>query len=487
MIRVTCAAVSLAIAVSLGSSSSLLADELPELGDAARADFSPQLEYQIGQRIFNDIRLHESSYVDDPDVTDYVNLLGGRLVAASSNPAGDFRFFVIRDNAINAFAMFGGFIGVNTGTLLTAQSESELAGVLAHEISHVTQSHLARQIAREKQSSIATMITMAVGVLAARSNSQVASAAIASAQAGSIQAQLAYSRDFEREADRVGFQTMSKAGYDVHGMGDFFGRLQQAGRLYENNAPVYMRSHPLTVERISDMESRAQSAPYRQVADSLDFHLVRAKLRAQAGTPGEAISEFRRQLREKKTASEAATRYGLAYALLRAKDIAAAQKEIDALLALKPSSPMIAGLAAEIRAAGGDRAGALTIYRNALQRYPQSKALVYGYAEALLDGRQYQEGLRFIDSQLQLYSSDYKLYALQAKTFAALGKRLQQHRAQAESYLLLGQLAPAVEQLQYAQQAGDGNFFEQSQVDARLRELRKRQMDEEKEKKKNGS
>ncbi|MBE2258417.1 MAG: M48 family metallopeptidase [Candidatus Accumulibacter sp.] len=486
MIRSTCAATFLALALSLAPCPSLPADELPELGDAARADLSPQLERKIGQRIFNDIRLHEASYVDDPEINDYVNLLGGRLVAASSGPAGSFQFFVIRDNTINAFAMFGGFIGVNTGTLLTAQSESELAGVLAHEIAHVTQSHLARQMAREKQHSIATMIAMAVGVLAARSNSQVASAAIASAQAGSVQAQLAYSRDFEREADRFGFQTMVKAGYDAHGMGDFFGRMQQAGRVYENNAPVYMRSHPLTVDRITDMESRAQNASYRQVADSLDFHLVRAKLRVQAGTPGEAVSEFGRQLREKKYVSEAATRYGLAYALLKTKDVAAAQKEVDALLALKLSSPMIAGLAAETRAAAGDRTGALNIYRNALQRYPQSKALVYAYAEALLAARQYEQGLRFLDSQLQLYSSDDQLYRLQAKTFAALGKRLQQHRAQAEAYLLLGQLGAAVEQLQFAQQSGDGNFFEQSEVDARLRELRKLQMEEAKEKKNGG-
>jgi predicted Zn-dependent protease len=172
---------------------------------------------------------------------------------------------------------------------------------------------------------------MAIGVLAARSNSQVASAAIASAQASSIQAQLAYSRDFEREADRLGFQTLTGAGYDVRGMGDFFGRLQQAGRVYENNAPVYMRSHPLTVERISDMQNRRRSAPYRQVADSLDFQLVRAKLRAQMGTPQEAVSEFAKQLREKKYASEAPPRYGLAYSLLRAKEVPAAQREVEAL------------------------------------------------------------------------------------------------------------------------------------------------------------
>ena len=479
----TPAAVFLAMAASFGSSSPILADDLPDLGESARAEFSPQLERKIGERILNEIRLREPSYVDDPEISDYLNRLGSRLVAASASPAADCYFFLIRDNTVNAFAMFGGFIGVNSGTLLTAQSESELAGVLAHEISHVTQNHLARQIVREKQSSIAMMAAMAIGVLAARSNSQVASAAIASAQAGSIQAQLAFSRDFEREADRLGFQTLTGAGYDVRGMGDFFGRLQLAGRVYENNAPVYLRSHPLTVERISDMQNRAQGAPYRQVADSLDFQLVRAKLRAQMGTPQEAASEFGKQLQEKKYGSEVATRYGLAYALFKAKQLAAAQREVEALAALKASSPMIAGLAATIRIAADDLPGAVTIYRDAMQRYPQSRSLVYGYAEALLAARQYEQGLRFLDSQVQTYSSDYKLYGLQARTFAASGKRLQQHRAQAEFYLLQGQLGPAVEQLQFAQQAVDGNFFEQSAVDARLRELRKLQAEEAKQKK----
>jgi len=484
--KIARAALPLAVALALGSAPFALADDLPDLGESARADLSPQLERKIGENIMNDIRLHEPSYIDDQDVSDYLNGLGSRLVAASPNPGGDFHFFAIRDGTVNAFAMFGGFIGVNTGTLLTAQSESELAGVMAHEISHVTQNHLARQIAKEKQNSIASMITMAIGILAARSNSQVAGAAVASAQAGSIQSQLAYSRDFEREADRVGYQTLEKSGFDVHGMGDFFERLQKAGRVYENNAPVYLRSHPMTVERISDMQNRAQSAPYRQVVNSLDFHLVRAKLRAQMGTAREAVAEFTALVHEKKYTSEAAARYGLSYALLRAKDVAGAQREMDALKALKSASAMIPGLAAEIRIAAGDPSAAQTIYRDALQRYSQSRSLVYGYAEALYAGRQYDQALRFVESQLQLYSTDFKLYGLQAKTYAAAGKRLQQHRAQAEFYVLQGQLGEAVEQLQYAQRSGDGNFYEQSVVDARLRELRKQQLEEAKQKKNGG-
>ena len=379
--------------------------------------------------------------------------------------------------------MFGGFIGVNTGTILTAQSESELAGVMAHEIAHVTQNHLVRQMAKEKQNTLPSLIAMAVGILAARSNSSAAMGMIVGAQAGSIQAQLAYTRDFEREADRVGYQTLDKAGFDVRGMGDFFERLQKAGRLYENNAPVYLRSHPLTVERLSDMQNRAQESPYRQVVSNLDFYLVRAKLRAFNGTPREAIADFDTLVKEKKYVSAAAARYGMAVAQMRAKDAAAAQREMDALRPLKVASPLIAGLAAEIRLALGDNAGALAIYREALQRFPQAKSLVYGYADALYAGRHLDQALTFLESQLQLNLADSRLYNIQAKTYAAQGRRLPQHRAQAEAYVLLGQLGAAIEQLQYAQQATDGNFYEQSAVDARLRELRQIQADDAKQKK----
>ena len=462
--------------------SPVFANDLPELGESSRADLSPQIERKIGESIMNEIRQREPSYIDDPEINDYLDRLGRRLVESSTNPTGDFHFFAIRDNAVNAFAMFGGFIGVNSGTLLTSQSESELAAVIAHEIAHVTQNHLARQISKEKQNTVPMLVAMAVGILAARSNSSVAMGTIVSAQAGSIQAQLAFTRDFEREADRVGYQTLEKAGFDVHGMGDFFERLQKAGRLYENNAPVYLRSHPLTVERLSDMQNRAQESPYKQVVSNLDFYLVRAKLRAFNGTPHEAVVDFETLVKEKKYVSAPAARYGLAVAHMRAKNAEAAQRELESLRALKVASPLIAGLSADIRVALGDSSGASSIYREALQRFPQAKSLVYGYVEALHAGRQFETALVFLESQLQLSFSDYRLYTLQAKTYAALGKRLQQHRAQAEAYVLQGQLGAAVEQLQYAQQSTDGNFYELSAVDARLRELRKLQAEEAKQK-----
>ncbi len=474
------------ISAALAVTPPALADSLPDLGESARADLSPQLERKIGESIMNDIRLHEPSYVDDPEVNDYLNRLGQRLLAASTQPGGDFHFFAIRDAQVNAFAMFGGFIGINTGTILVSQSESELAGVVAHEISHVTQHHLARQISSQKKQSVIGMIAMAVALLAARSNSQAAGAAMAGSEAAIVQSQLAFSREFEREADRVGFDILQRAGFDPRGMSDFFERLQRASRVYENNAPVYMRSHPITVERISDMQNRLEQAPYRQVRDSLDYQLVRNKLRAQHGTAKEAVADFELLLRERKFASEVAVRYGLAYAHLRAKNHVAAEREIEMIrrqIKNGGGSAMIEALAGEIRAASGDLAGAANLFREGLLRFPLSRALAYGYADALFSLRTYDRLDAFLEEQLQSYPGDPKLYGLQAKNHAVQGRKLQQHRALAEMYYHQGRLVQAIEQLQFAQRAGDGNFYEQSVVDARLRELKKRQAEEAKQRK----
>lgn len=431
----------------------------------------------------NDIRLHEPSYVDDPEINEYLSRLGQRLVSSSADPGGDFHFFAIRDSQVNAFAMFGGYIGINTGTIMTAQTESELAGVVAHEISHVTQHHLARQISNQKQQSVLGMIAMAVALLAVRSNSQAAGAAMAGTEAAMIQNQLAFSRDFEREADRIGFDMLEKAGFDPRGMGDFFERLQRATRVYENNAPVYMRSHPITLERISDMQNRLSRSPYKQIRDSIDFHLVRAKLRAQQGTPKEAVSDFETLLRERKFASEAATRYGYAYALWRAKRYAQAEQELELARRMKNGSAMAENLAGEIRAAMGDLPAAANIFREGLQRFPASRSLVYGYADTLFSQRSYDRLQAFLEDQRLSYTTDPKIYGFLAKTYAVQGRQLAQHRALAEMYVLQGRLVQAIEQLQFAQRAGDGNFYEQSVVDARLRELKKQQAEEAKQKK----
>jgi len=459
-----------------------LAEGLPDLGEASRTDLPPQLERRIGESIMRDIRLREPSYIDDVEVAAYLNAVGARLTAAMPEAGQSFEFFALRDATLNAFALPGGYIGVHSGLILAAQSESELAGVLAHEIAHVTQKHLARLMGKQNQAQMTQWLALAVAILAARSNSDVSQAAIVAGTAAGVQTMLNYTREFEHEADRIGIQTLDRAGFDVRGMASFFERMQKFGRLYENNAPGYLRTHPLTTERISDMEHRILNAQYRQVADSPEFQLVRAKLRASLGDPRDAVTDFETQLQERKYLSEMSARYGLAVAQMRAKNFPAAEREVAVLRRMKAGSAMVDTLAADLRKAQGDLAGALGIYREARIRHSRNKALIYGQIDALLADGQAQEALKAATVEVQLTPSDALLHGLQAKSYAALGKRLQQHRAQSELYVLRGQLVAAIQQLERAQKAGDGDFFEHSQVDARLRELRARHLEEMKQK-----
>lgn len=476
----------LAVLLFLAPAASVsVAEGLPDLGEVSQANLPLQMEKRIGESIMQDIRQHEPAYMEDPEISGYINRLGSRLVSQSTEAHQDFEFFVLKDATLNAFAMPGGYIGVHTGLIQAAQSESELASVLAHEISHVTQHHLARQLGAQSQAQLPMLLSLAVAILAARSHSDVAAGAMMAGQAAGIQQQLNYSRDFEREADRLGLQLLERAGFDVRGMASFFERLQKFGRLYENNAPGYLRTHPLTTERIADMENRIKATPYRQVPDSLDFLLVRAKLRAGEGTPADAVAEFDSQVKERKFTNEIATRYGLAVAQLRAKNYAGAEREMDELRRRHASSAMIEGLAAQLCMSQNDAAGALNILRPAMLRYPQERTLAYAQVEALLAQGSPQQALSAAVDDLQMYPSDARMHGMQAKIYAALGKRLLQHRAQAEVYVLQGQLLPAIEQLQLAQKAGDGDFYEHSAVDSRLRELKLRQVQEAKEAKEN--
>lgn len=452
----------------------VLAQALPDLGDVSSTAITPADERRLGERIMRDIR-RDPAYLDDAEVVDYANSLGARLTARSDAVRQEFDFFVVRDPQINAFAMPGGFIGIHTGLLLAAQSESEVAGVVAHEIAHVTQRHIARMISQQGQSQLMSLAAMAVALLAARSNSQVAEAAVAFGQAGVVQNQLNFTRDNEREADRVGVQLLDASGFDPRGMAAFFERLQRATRVYEGGAPSYLRTHPLTFERIGDIQNRVENMPYRQVQDSLDFQLIRAKLRAENDTPREAVAYFESSLSERKFLSEAATRYGLVASLLRAREFDRAKRELAPLR--KTASPIIENLACRVTEATGDAQQALACYQAARRTYPNQRALFYGHVEQLLRASQPAEALQLIDARLQLQPDDDRLYRLQAQAYAAQGNRLLQHRAQGEAYARAGQLGAAMEQFQIALKSGQGDFYQLSAIEARLRELRRQQAD----------
>lgn len=411
------------------------------------------------------------SYLDDAEIADYLQQLGYQLVASSSEPGQEFEFFAINDSAVNAFALPGGFIGVNTGLILTAQSESELASVLSHEIAHVTQHHLARMVAGQKIDSLASIAVIAAAILAARSNPDASQAAIAGLQAGSIQRQLNFTRTHEQEADRLGLETLQKSGFDPHAMPVFLGRLQKATHLMDGNAPAYLRTHPVTSERVADIANRLQQIPYRLIEDSLSFHLVRAKLQAIQKPPQEALAYFTNALGPRKYGNQTAQRYGLVLALLRNKQPVRAAQEFAPLQAQVTKNPMIATLAGQLRRNDKNEKGAIGFYRTATQNFPQHRALIYNYAELLLQTRKNEDALKLLNEQVISHPSDPKLFEMQARAYAALGKRHEEHRALAYTYALRGNLHSAIEQLELAKQAG-GSFYQLSIIESELKELR---------------
>ena len=474
------------------------ATELPDLGDVSQVTLSPRQEKDLGLQIMAEIRAHKD-YLDDAEITGYLTILGNKLILGSreARPDQDFEFFTVKDPAINAFALPGGYMGFNTGLILAAQAESELAGVMAHEIAHVTQKHLARMIAGQKYNMLVSLAAVALAVLASRTHPQISEAVLVGSQARHIQSQLDFTRDHEKEADRIGMNILVSAGFDPSGMVAFFEHLQKVGRFHENGAPSYLRTHPITYERIADIENRMQQTSYRQVPDSIDFQLVRAKVRPYLEKPADAVKYFDGALRDKRYTNEAVERYGLVNALLQDKKYARADKELVYLYeALTPrafdqaveghrlgaairiqrktslSSPMIETLAARVKMSVNQTAEALDIYQAALKIYPQHRALVYDYADALLRTGSPDRALKFIGQQLMFTPEDTRLYSLQAQAYGAVGNQMSQHRAQAEVYARQGKLPAAIEQLEIALRTKDPDFYQASSVEARLRELR---------------
>nr|WP_041928906.1 M48 family metalloprotease [Methylotenera mobilis] len=456
-----------------------VANELPDLGDVSATVLSPLQEQEIAEQILRQVAVSDE-VLNDVEVTDYLQSLGGKLVANGPDKRQSFNFFVVQDPSINAFAMPGGVIGVHTGLILAANSESELASVLGHEIGHVTQRHLARMLASQKYDTFKNLAGIALALLVARSNPQLATGALTASSAIGVQNQLDYTREHEREADRIGLQILDSGGFDVRAMPEFFKTLQRGSRFAEGNAPSFLRTHPLTSERIADVTNRVEQMHYKQVRDSIEFQYVKAKLRATLGGDQAAIDLFEQNIREQRYANAAAEHYGLTVALLRKSAWVAADKELAWLQKNAAPHPMIASLAARLEVARDKPAAAAERYASGLRSFPDSRALIYGYAEHYLATRQAEPAIQLVKAKQSLYPNDAYFYDLLAKAYTMQHKVLLSHQAQSEAYFRKYDLARAIEQMDLAAKANDGDFYQQSIVEARLRQLRQMMGDDKK-------
>lgn len=445
--------------------------QLPDLGHSAQESLSPVDEQRIAEEVLRQIRFREPAYVNDAEIEEYLAALGQRLLAAAPGNSVDYRFFLLRDPSVNAFAMPGGVIGFHTGLLMTTQTESELASVMAHEISHVSQHHIARMLSMQGRNTAMVLAAILVAVLAGRNSTNTANAVLAGGQALAVQNQLAYSRDYEREADRIGLQMLMGAGFDPQGMPDFLTRLHAQTRSLDNASGAYLSTHPLTQDRIADVAERVRQIGPRPAAPSLDFHLLRSKVEVMQLGARTAIPVFRERKADD-AIGRAAILYGLTRAYLADHQPEEAAKSLARLQALKLDSVLLVSLAADVASARGQHADAAQLCRDARQRFAGRASLQYCEAEAWLAGGQPAQALRVVDPLLRVLSSDYRLYMLQAKANTQLGRSTEAHRAQAEVYALQADYAGAIDQLELARRAGGGDHIEQAAMDARLRELR---------------
>lgn len=468
----------------LAAPSLTTAQGLPSLGDTERQELSPLVERKLGEQIMRDIR-RDRDYLDDAPLLEYLNRFGGSLVVARPDTRGeagyDFFFFGVRDPMLNAFALPGGFIGVHSGLVLAAQTESELASVMAHEVGHVAQRHIARMLGNQRQDALIPLASLVLAALASRISADAAMATAMGGEGLALQRQLNFSRDAEREADRVGLQILRDGGFDTAGMITFFGRMQSATRSYTDSAPAYLRSHPLTTERIADIQARTRGQRYRQRVDSLDFHLIRARLRVlQDDSPQgwrDAAIMFDNQLQQKNRTQTIAAKYGLAFIAFKQGALAKAQALLQEARteAQNTKNPILTSLAIDIKLAPHQPVevakDAVKEAESARAQFPLSRGIAYQYADALLAAARYEDAMRYLRDQTQLYRQEPQLYERLAKAYAAQGKQALQHLALAESYALSVSVPAALDQLSIARRAPDASFYDQSVIDAREREL----------------
>ena len=491
--RLPRAALALTLICTLASSAALSAPRLsdtanlPTLGDTERGALTPQMERRLGERIMRDI-VKDPDYLDDAPTLEYMNDFGNGLLAARPELRGEadfaFSFFVVRDPMLNAFALPGGFIAVHSALLLAAQTESELASVVAHEIGHVAQRHIARQIGQQKQDALIPLAGAILAALTMRANPDAATAALVGSEGLAIQRQLNFSREAEREADRVGLQVMRAAGYETSGMIAFFGRMQSATRAY-TDIPAFLNSHPLTTERIADITERTRDLRYRQHADNPDFQLIRARMRVLQDDSAQGLRDaseiFTAQLAQKNRLVTMAAKYGLAIVALKRGDPVKAQALLQDARAAQQTggkSSVMDYLGIDILLAAGKSADAVKLADTARNQFPLSRGLARRYAETLLAAGRNDQAIPYLRDQAQLYRREAALQDLLAKAYAASGKVTLQHLALAESYAQSGSLPAALDQLGIARRSADASFYDQSLIDARERDYQQRWKEE---------
>jgi predicted Zn-dependent protease len=447
---------------------------LPELGSPSDQYLTPSDEERLGREFMRSVR-KTAKVLDDPQITEYIQQLGDKLLKQSEAVGQRFTFFVIERPEINAFAGPGGYIGVYSGLILATQSESELASVIAHEIAHVTQKHLLRAFDAANRMSGKTAALLLASILVGIAGSPDAGLAMATGvQASTIQEQINFTRSNEEEADTVGIQILAKADFNPRAMPIFFERLTHASRLYESGIPEILRTHPVTTNRIADALGRAENYGYRQYPGNLSYHLTREALRVREfKDPNEAVAHFASGLDDGRHLNQEAHEYGYALALTATRKYPEAGKIIGELLQNNPSQVEYVLAAADIAGKRGDDTKALKILDTYYNLMPENYPLSIAYIEALTAAKELGKAREITQQSITLRNNEPRLYRLLSKIEELDNNRAESHRMLAEAYVADGELAPAIQQLEIAlKSVSKADFYQTSRIESRLSKLR---------------
>lgn len=443
---------------------------LPDMGDPASRTLSVAQERKLGEELIREVRLRVP-ISDDAEVRHYIQDLGQRLLSHADGPDFAYEFFVVESNAINAFAMPGGRVGINSGLIVRSRSESELAAVMAHEIAHVTQRHIARSMDAGRGSGLQMIGVMIAAILLGMQDADMGSAAAMAGMAGSVQSQINYTRTHEREADNIGIGILAGAGLDPDGMPRFFERLQQATQ-YLERPPEFLSTHPVTENRIADSRARAQSYRDTDVRESAMFGFMRARLiRSGADTPENAERHFRDAMEDSEGRQLAAAKYGLALTLIDLDRPAEARRLLEELLDSEGEYvPFYTAMAEAERAAGNLEEGR-ELYRLGLTLFPENYPLTLKLAETLIQDGQPDEARELVRQHLRRHGPDPHLHQLHARAAAASDRPHESKLAMAEFYQMNGQIRLAVDQLNQVANAPDAALNDRSRAVSRRQEL----------------
>jgi predicted Zn-dependent protease len=445
---------------------------LPSLGDSSSTLVSLEQEHRLGRTLIRQMRFYFKT-MEHPIAREYVKNLIYRLAKHSQVADRRFEFLLIDTAQLNAFAAPGGIIGVNAGLFLHATTEHEFAAVMAHELAHLSQRHFARQLEeRKKQAPLNLASLLGSILLIASNNAEAGIASLITTQAAVIQTRLSYSRDWEREADRLGIITLEAAEFDPRGMPDMFQRMLDTYRFSEL-PPEFLLTHPVSDKRVADAAARLDAQELSPKPANIDYLYLRNEFIGQYQHPSkEGITHFERAIKQSKTQAERlANQYGLAMAKARVGEYFEAKQALEALLKRDPSRILLQAAYGNLLIESSRPNEAIKYLKKPMSLAPNNYSLALIYAKALIHTQNHTASIPLLKNMALEYPNDPYVWELKSQAHKLAKEPLLELQSTAEALFLRGETQRAIEHLKYARQRAKGQFQQLALINERIREM----------------